>query len=329
MNRDIWVYAEKINDHPSSVYMEILQKAQEMKQKMPGARVCGIVLGNEVDSYAKEVSKLGGEVVYVMDHAKLDTLDTCMIKEAFAELIKEYDPEVVLMGATALGSELAPAVAGKLKTGLAAHCVDIEVTNERINCIVPAFGGRVISEIYVPETRPVMASVRPGILGVGEECQGDSSAEIKNIECEFLDDVNSPVEMISFQQDAPSQGVKLEDAEIVVCAGRGVSTQEDFDQLKTLAEKLNAGIGYTRSFADLGLVEDESDMIGTSGKSIKPQLFLGFGISGAAHHTCGMNKSKLVITINKDENARMFAHSDYGAVGDAGKVISALIKQLK
>ena len=326
MNRDIWVYAEKLGNSPAPVYYELVCKANEMREKMPGARVCGIVVGKDTADMVRAASVEGVDAIYVMDHDKLDTLDACMLKIAFADMVRQYDPEVVLVGATALGSELAPATAGKLKTGLAAHCVDIEVTEERINCMVPAFGGRVISEIYVPNTRPVMASVRPGIFDAPTECELNPAAEVVCADNSIMNDAVSPVDMVSFVEDAPTNDIKLEDAEIVVCAGRGVSTQENFDELKALASKLQAAVGCTRSFVDLGLVPDESTMIGTSGKSVKPQLFLGFGISGAAHHTCGMNKSKLVITVNKDEKARMFQESDFGVVGDAGKVIRALNK---
>lgn len=326
MNRDIWVYAEKLGNSPAPVYYELVCKANEMKLKMPGARVCGVVIGKDSADMVKAAAVEGVDVVYAMDHEKLDTLDACMLKTAFADMVRRYDPEVVLVGATALGSELAPATAGKLRTGLAAHCVDIEVTEERINCMVPAFGGRVISEIYVPSTRPVMASVRPGIFDGPEVVSANDSAEVICVDDSVMKDAVSPVTMISYVEDAPSNAIKLEDAEIVVCAGRGIMNQENFDELKILADKLQAAVGCTRSFVDLGLVPDESTMIGTSGKSVKPQLFLGFGISGAAHHTCGMNKSKMVITVNKDEKARMFSESDFGAVGDAGKVLKALNK---
>lgn len=327
MNRDIWVYAEKLGNDPAPVYGELVCKANEMKKSMDGAKVYGVVLGSDVDEYAKKAANAAVDGVYVIDHSKLGTLDACMLKVAFSELVKKYEPEVVLVGATALGSELAPGVAGQLKTGLAAHCVDIQVTPERINCMVPAFGGRVVSEIYVPTKRPVMASVRPGIFEA-DDAAASESAEIINVDGSFMDAVTSPVEMIGYEQDAPTNDIKLEEADIVVCAGRGVNKEEAYKDILTLAEKLGAAFGYTRSFVDLGFVPDESRMIGTSGKSVKPQLFLGFGISGAAHHTCGMNKSKLVITVNKDENARMFSDSDFGAVGDAGKTIKALVDRL-
>ncbi|MBQ6314528.1 MAG: electron transfer flavoprotein subunit alpha/FixB family protein [Mogibacterium sp.] len=329
MNRDIWVFAEKLGNSPAPVYYELVCKANEMKQKMPGSKVCGVVIGKDTDDMVRAASIRGVDAIYAMDHDRLDTLDACMLKIAFADMVRQYDPEVVLVGATALGSELAPATAGKLKTGLAAHCVDIEVTEERINCMVPAFGGRVISEIYVPNTRPVMASVRPGIFDAPAEHEADSAAEVICVDNSIMNDAVSPVAMVSFVEDAPTNDIKLEDAEIVVCAGRGVSTQEAFDKLRALADKLDAGIGYTRSFADTGLVPDESNMIGTSGKSVKPKVFLGFGISGAAHHVCGMNKSDLVITVNKDPKAKMFQFSDYGIVGDAAKMVCALLEKVE
>lgn len=325
MNKEIWVFTETIDGTPAPVYKELLCKAVELAGQMGDTRVCSVVLGHEIQNVVQQILAMGGDAIYAVDHSKLSYYESNNYAVAMEHLIRKYQPEMVLVGATALGSELAPTVAAKCKTGLAAHCIDIRLGENRVNCMVPAFGGRVVSEIYIPDTKPMMASVRSGILSAYD--LPAKEAEVIQADAAFLDTYVSKEELVSFTPNV-STGKKLEEADIVVCAGRGIMDESVWNHLQELADKLGAGIGYTRSFADTGLVPDESNMIGTSGKSVKPKVFLGFGISGAAHHVCGMNKSKLVVTINKDANSKMFQHSDMGAVGDADKMICALLDQL-
>lgn len=326
MNKEIWVFAEIVDGTPVPVYGELLCKARELAEGMGNTRVCSVVLGHNIQSAVEAVATMGGDAVYSIDHEKLAHYESNNFAVAFEQLIRTYGPVMVLVGATALGSELAPTVAAKCKTGLAAHCIDIRLGEDRVNCMVPAFGGRVVSEIYIPDTKPMMASVRAGILSAYKLPSKES--EIVCVDTSFMDNYVAKEELVSFTPNV-STGKKLEEANIVVCAGRGIMTESVWNHLQALADKLDAGIGYTRSFADTGLVPDESDMIGTSGKSVKPKVFLGFGISGAAHHVCGMNKSGLVITVNKDSKAKMFQFSDYGIVGDADKMICALLEKLE
>lgn len=325
MMKEIWVFAETIDGAPVPVYKELLCKAHELAEAMGETHICSVVLGHQIRSAVDVVTSMGGNVVYAMDHEKLAQYESGNFAVAMESLIHTYKPEMVLFGATALGSELAPTVAAKCKTGLAAHCVDIRLGEDRVNCMVPAFGGRVVSEIYIPDTKPMMASVRAGILNAYD--LPAKTAEVIKADSSCMDGYTAKEEFVSFIPNV-STGKKLEEADIVVCAGRGIMSESVWNHLQELADKLDAGIGYTRSFADTGLVSDESNMIGTSGKSVKPKVFLGFGISGAAHHVCGMNKSKLVVTINKDANSKMFQHSDMGVVGDADKMICALLEKL-
>lgn len=325
MKKEIWVFAEVLDAAPAPVHRELLCKSRELAEKLGDVTVCSVVLGHNMQEFVQRVSSMGADKVYVVDHEKLAHYESNNFAVAMENLVRTYKPEMLFIGATALGSELAPTVAAKCKTGLAAHCVDIRVGKDRIDCMVPAFGGRVISEIYIPDTRPIMASVRPGIL---ETCElPEKTAEIIEADASFLDDYVAKEELVSFEPRV-SSGKRLEEADIVIGVGRGIMKEEIWNDIQELAEKLNAGIGYTRCFVDTGLVGDETDMIGTSGKSVKPKVFLGFGISGATHFVCGMNKSDLVVSVNKDENCKMFEFSDYGVVADAGKIISAMLEEL-
>lgn len=325
-NKDIWILAEYSDGKLNTAYKELLTKAKDLAVNMENSRVCSVVLGHKVDSIVKEVENSGADIVYSIDNEKLAIYNIDYYTAALEQLNFKYKPDLFLIGATARGSEIAPTLAARLHTGLAAHCIDIKL-NEDNNavCLVPAFGGKVISEILIPDHRPQMASVRPGILDA-KEFEKNPDIEIIKYDAK-LDDV---VSGIVFESFVPTQvsTKKLEEAEIVICAGRGVTTEETWDNINKLAEKLNASIGYTRCLIDRGFVEDESDMIGTSGKSIKPKIYLGIGVSGATHHVCGMTKSGMIININRDKNAKIFGISDYKVVGDSKVMVDALLEKL-
>lgn len=324
MKKEIWVFAEaNMNGQATPVYKELLCKATELSQQIEGSAVCSVIIGNNVESLLKEVSESGISKVYVVEHEKLADYNSENYAIAFESLITKYSPEMILIGATALGSELAPTVAAKVKTGLAAHCVDIRVDGDKVNNMVPAFGGRVLSEIYIPDVRPMMASIRSGILESYELAMCDS-VEIVKEDASYMDSFIAREELLEFKPNVVS-GRQLENAKVVIGVGRGIATDESWDNVQKFADRLDAPIGCTRSFVDMGKVPDESSMIGTSGKSVKPEVFIGFGISGAAHYICGMNKSKLIISINKDENAKMFNFSDYGVIGDVNIILPALL----
>lgn len=319
-NKEIWVFAELSNGAPVNVFYELLGKADEIA-KAKDWKVAAVIIGSDVDAASEEI-KIHADKIYKAESGAFKDYTLEKYALAMEALIKEYEPEMVLVGASGIGSELAPTVAGKVRTGLAAHAIDIVVDEERdrINCMVPAFGGKVVSEIYIPEARPMMASIRPGILDCvvcHRECN-----EVVDFDTSFLDSIEAKEEFLEFTPEIVA-GVKLEEANVVIAAGRGVS-EAGWKSINEVAGKLGAAIAWSRNFIDTGIVDSESNMIGTSGKSVKPAVFIGGGISGATHFTCGMTKSKLIINVNRDENAKIFNHSDYGVVGDAAKFMSAL-----
>lgn len=318
--KEIWVFAELSKGMPVNVSYELLGKADEIA-KGKDWEVASVLIGSDVTAAAEEVKGHTDKIYKAESYLLKDyTLERyALVMEA---LIKEYKPEMVLVGASSIGSELAPTTAGKVRTGLAAHAIDIVVDNERdrINCMVPAFSGKVISDIYIPEARPMMASIRPGILdrvSVSRNCH-----EIQVIDTSFLNSYEAKEEFLEYTPEVMT-GVKLEEANVVVAAGRGLSA-EGWKSANVIADKLGGAVAWSRSFVDTGIVDSEANMIGTSGKSVKPAVFIGAGISGAAHFVCGMNKSKLIISVNRDENAKIFNHSDFGVVGDAAKFMAAL-----
>ena len=242
------------------------------------------------------------------------------------KLVKRENPDIFLFGATAIGSELGPTVAARLKTGVAAHCVDMRIDeNENLIADVPSFGGKILGEILCPDTRPQMASVKPGIFVQGEEEQREP--DIINIDVSEINPEEFPLKAVGLEKKE-IEGVPLDKAEIVFCGGYGLGSKENWDKLEKLASLLGGAAACTRPVVDEGWAPGEHVMVGTSGKSIRPKAYIGFGISGATHHICGMKDSSLVISINRDKEAPIFEVSDAGIASDLNKILDELITRL-
>ena len=250
--------------------------------------------------------------------AVIDLLETAVREEA---------PDVLLMGATALGEEAAPALGVRLGTGVAAHCNELERADDgRLACMVPAFGGRVIGEIFIPDTKPAIATVKPGVF----EGDADSAGGYRDHICSLPDGAGGVPEScggVTLTGCRPRQNTSeaLEKAKIIVCGGFGIGSEEGWKKIEMLAEKLGGAAGCTRPVVDMEWGPDEYSMIGTSGRTVKPKVYIGFGISGAAHHLCGIKDADVIISINKDKEAEVFSASDYAGVFDAGKMLDELL----
>ena len=325
MAKEIWVYAEQNRGELAGVVKELLAKSREIASAMGNYTIAAVVAGAGNSAVREQLGTFGADKVYDLDHRELADYRCDVYGAALAETVKRYEPEYFFIGATGIGSELAPTVAGLLRTGLAAHCIDLRWSGERLNCMVPAFGGKVVSEIFIPNARPVMASVRPGILDAAEA--EAKSAETVTVDTAFLDTITSGEEFLGFEENE-STAMDIETAEVVISAGRGAASDIAWNAVNGLASKLGGAVAYSRSFMDTGRVPDESGMIGTSGKSVKPKLLINAGISGAAQYVCGIDRSRTIISINKTPKAAIFGHSDYGVIGDADKILPAVLEKL-
>ena len=234
MAKEIWVFAEVSGRIIASVTKELLAASQKLAEEMGVYTVAAVLAGKENNSFTEELGNCGAEKVYSLEHEGLEHYRSDFYGCALAQLIKPFNPEYFLLGATAVGSELAPTVAGLLETGLAAHCIDLRWNGERLNCMVPAFGGKVVSEICIPNARPVMASVRPGILNV--EPAETKTPQVIKADASFLDDVVSGEEFLGFKANEES-GTDIETAEIIFSAGRGVASDASWNAIQQLAEK--------------------------------------------------------------------------------------------
>lgn len=326
--KNIWIYAEHKNMKISDSFYELLSKAQVVaKALQDDTKIAAVVLGDEIEEVVEELKISGVDIVYAASHPKLKQYDPEYYPAALTTLSKKYQPKMIWIGASFEGSELAPSVAAKLKTGLAAHCVDILVNPQgEIVHMVPAFGGKMLSEILIPNSRPIMASIKPGVFRK-EDIETDIEAEVIWDFAEILDTFESRFKLVS-QIEINTIGLPVEKAEVIVAGGFGIGDAKTWDKVKNLATAINAAVGYTRPLVDIELEETDENMIGASGKCVRPKLYLAFGISGSSHHLCGMKDSGMIISVNTDKDADIFGASDYKVVADCDTILDELLKQL-
>jgi electron transfer flavoprotein alpha subunit len=281
-----------------------------------------------LESEAERLAGYGAGVIYLADDPSLAMYSPVTYVPILAGLAASKRPDIYLFGATAIGSALGPAVAARLRTGMAAHCLDLRI-NERggLTALVPSFGGKVIGEILCPNTTPQMASVKPGIFV--KKDPAPALARVEKMDASLWSDaLNSaglePRDVVVI----PPKGMPLKEADIVICGGFGVGSQENWQLLETLAQYAGGASACTRPVVDEGWAEERS-MIGTSGQSIRPKVYLGFCISGATHHICGMNEAGVVISVNNDSSAPIFEVSDYGTIADVNSILPLLVDAFK
>lgn len=329
---DLWVIVERSAGGYRKVALELLSRGRRLADRLhevmghrPG--VWAVITGTDGMPGPEEMYGYGADGVLVVTHPRLEEYRTDLHAAVLADLIRERSPQIVLFGATAWGSEIAPTVAARVKTGLAAHCVDLQINGQGLLVqLVPAFGGKVLGEILCPHHRPQMASVRPGIF-LAEPVRRNDSGVMVNIRPALPAD-DECVKVLEVQRQELAEK-PLEEAEVVIAGGWGVGSKENWMLLEELAELLGGAVGCTRPALDEGWTRGEHTMIGTSGKTVRPKVYLGFGISGATHHVVGMKDSGLVVSVNTSPSADIFQFSDVKVVADARAVAEALIAELK
>lgn len=328
-DQGIWVVAEQTVDGISRVSFELLAKARELKEQGGlQAPVTAVLLGEKLDDYAVKLAEAGAEAMILVDHPALRYYQNDLYAAILKALVEQKEPSIILMGATAAGSDLAPTLGAKLRTGVSAHCVDMRLNEEgHLVAVVPAFGGKVLGDILCTNFRPQIATVRPGILGK-VVCFMKQKCSIEEFDITgILTQDKGRVKAIGMMHEEV-KGVPLEEAEIVVAGGFGMETKENWQHLETLAKVLGGAVGCTRPPIDEGWAK-EYQMIGTSGKSVRPKVYIGVGISGATHHICGMKDAGLVVSINKDEKASIFDVSDIRITADAAVILPLVLEGLQ
>lgn len=321
MAKNIFVFCEQRDGEIQNVALELLGVARELASATDD-KVCAMLLGNGVEGKAQELVAYGADTVYVVDHANLDKFVTEPYAQAVTHIAKKYEPNVILFGATSIGRDLAPRLSARLRTGLTADCTKLEMDAEgNLFMTRPAFGGNLFATIICPDSRPQMSTVRPGVM---KKLEADASRQGEVVlESVEWDDSKFAVTVIE-EVKAEKAEANIEDAKILVSCGRGVKNLENAHEL---AHKLKATVSASRTLVDAGLVE-HARQVGQTGKTVRPEAYLAFGISGAIQHLAGMEESEFIVAVNTDKNAPIFKVANLGIVADAEAVFKNLNKML-
>ncbi|MCW0825007.1 electron transfer flavoprotein subunit alpha/FixB family protein [Clostridioides difficile] len=322
---NVLVVIEQRENVIQTVSLELLGKATEIAKDYD-TKVSALLLGSKVEGLIDTLAHYGADEVIVVDDEALAVYTTEPYTKAAYEAIKAADPIVVLFGATSIGRDLAPRVSARIHTGLTADCTGLAVAEDTKLLLMtrPAFGGNIMATIVCKDFRPQMSTVRPGVMKKNEPDE-TKEAVINRFKVEF-NDVDKLVQVVQVIKEAKKQ-VKIEDAKILVSAGRGMGGKENLDILYELAEIIGGEVSGSRATIDAGWL-DKARQVGQTGKTVRPDLYIACGISGAIQHIAGMEDAEFIVAINKNPEAPIFKYADVGIVGDVHKVLPELISQL-
>lgn len=323
---NIWVIGEQIDKHIHPVTVELIGEGRKLADKI-GKELHVVIPGYEMKEVAEKMLHYGVDKVLYLEHELLKEFNTDGYAMSISDLILERKPEIVLVGATSIGRDLGPRIAARIGTGLTADCTKLEIdeTDGKLLQTRPAFGGNLMATIICPKNRPQMSTVRPGVMAkaqYSEEKKGELETIVPNLNKDMI-----RTELVD-KIPAGAKKVNLIDAKIIVSGGRGLKDPSGFKLIRELAEALDGEVGSSRAAVDAGWIES-IHQVGQTGTTVRPDLYIACGISGAIQHQAGMHDSKYIVAINKDPNAPIFEICDYGIVGDLFEVIPALIESLK
>lgn len=321
----VWVIGEQREGKINPVTIELIGEGRKLADQL-GKELAVVIAGYEVEKEVKELLHYSVDKVYYINDPLLKDFTTDGYAISIANLIERKKPEVVLVGATSIGRDIAPRIAGKVGTGLTADCTRLEIdsTDNKLLQTRPAFGGNLMATIVCPKNRPQMSTVRPGVMA--KAVRNESETGILEVVTPELTEKMIRTRLVEILPQE-KKSVNLTDARIIVSGGRGLKRAEGFELIKELADKLGAEIGASRAAVDSGWIE-HSHQVGQTGTTVRPELYIACGISGAIQHLAGMSDSKYIVAINKDAKAPIFSICDYGIVGDLYEIIPEMIESL-
>ncbi|MBR6430408.1 MAG: electron transfer flavoprotein subunit alpha/FixB family protein [Oscillospiraceae bacterium] len=324
--KDLWVFVETDDGKAKSVGYELLTPGRTLADKL-GQKLVAVVMGKDVDAVAADCIAYGADQVILVEGDEYKNYNTDAETYAMTELIGKYRPAIVFYGATNNGRDLGPRVACKLGTGLTADCTGLDIEEETglLMSTRPTFGGNLMATIAIPDNRPQMSTVRPGVFKKGVK-DPDRKGEIIREEL-HMDPALAKVRLVERVKEV-AQAVNLEEAEIIVSGGRGLKEAKNFQLIQDLADALGATVGASRAAVDAGWIP-HAHQVGQTGKTVAPKIYIACGISGAIQHLAGMSGSDTVVAINRDPDAPIFSVADYGIVGDLFEVLPALTEQIR
>ena len=337
--KGVFIYAQQVDNEISPIAFELIGKGKELAKDL-NTEVTAVLLGSNVKGLADQLAVYGADKVIVVDNPVLETYRTEPYAQALTAVINEYKPEIMLVGATAIGRDLGPTVSARVQTGLTADCTMLEIGDfplvavpgkedeQKHNQLLmtrPAFGGNTIATIACPDNRPQMATVRPGVMQKITPIEGAKANVV-----EFNPELKENNKYVEIEEVVKAVGnvENIMDAKILVSGGRGVGSAENFGMLKELADVLGGMVSCSRAAVENGWLAQDYQ-VGQTGKTVRPNVYFAIGISGAIQHVAGMEESDIIIAINKDADAPIFDVADYGIVGDLNKIVPALTAQLK
>ncbi|MHA1309508.1 MAG: FAD-binding protein [Candidatus Helarchaeota archaeon] len=324
--KGVWIIGEHYNNKIKNYVYQLLGKGRELADKLK-VELTIILLGSELDENLEELGMYGADRVIYVKSPLLRNYYSEIYVNVITDLIIEYKPEIVLVGATPIGRDFAPRISKRLQTGLTADCTGLDIDQETRNLLLqtrPTFGGNIMATIRTPNSRPQMSTIRPGMFKVPKKM--DKKPKIKIIEGKFKEsDISTNIVKIIKRG---KKRINLEEAQIVVAGGRGIGSKENFKIIKDLAKELNAEVAGSRVAVELGWIDPERQ-VGQTGKTISPRLYIACGISGAIQHKVGILCSDIIVAINKDPNAPIFEIAHYGIVGDLHKVVPAITREIR
>ncbi|MBW2060279.1 MAG: electron transfer flavoprotein subunit alpha/FixB family protein [Deltaproteobacteria bacterium] len=320
----IWVFVEHRQGQLIEVGLELVQKALDLGRQAKW-KVAAVLVGHHVSALAEEILTYGVNEVLMADDPLLKDYCNQAYAKTLATAVRHNQPEIFLLGATAMGMDLGPRLAAKLRTGLSAHCIDLELTDAgELLAVVPGWGGSIMAKISCLRTRPQMATVKPGVFDLPQS--GQPRGRIITLD-PVVDTKDITYRIVEVEREEVQQS-DLDTAEVVVAGGWGVGAAENWKLIQDLASVLGGAVGATRPAVDEGWAE-EKQMIGTSGRTVKPKLYIGVALSGHMHHMVGIKNPDLMVGINQDRTAPIFTHCDIGLVGDFKEILPKLITAIK
>ena len=325
--RGVWVVIEQYDGITAKVSWELLGTGADLAATL-GVPLSAVIIGHKVGHLCNEAFEHGADKAILLDAPVYRYYRTQSYTEAICHLIQKHRPEVILMGATAQGRDLAGAVATEVKTGLTADCTGLGIDDKRnLMQTRPAFGGNIMATIMCDKYRPQMATVRPHVMPMPEHQPGRKGEVILEGFAPLEQDVLVKVLEVINDRDGKDQ-VDVAGAEIIVSGGRGLMNKENFALLQELADELGGVVGSSRSAVDAGWIS-HSRQVGQTGKTVRPKIYIACGISGAIQHMVGMQDSDTIIAINRDPEAPIFQIATYGVVGDLFQVVPALTSKVR
>lgn len=335
--KNVFVYCEITEEgHIADVSLELCSKGRKLADELK-VNLEAIVIGNKLNGIQKELTPFGVDTVYLADDKRLFPYTTLPHASILSKLLKEHQADIVLVGATSIGRDLAPRVASTLRCGLTADCTSLEIGDHYVKKtdttyknllyqIRPAFGGNIVATIINPDMHPQMATVREGVMKK-EEVKSKKTPEIIDIDVNnYVSDSDFVVKII--ERHIEAQKVNIKGAQIIVAGGYGVGSKSNFELLYQLADAIGGEVGATRAAVDAGFEEHERQ-IGQTGVTVRPKLYIACGISGAVQHRAGMDQSAQIISINIDENAPITQIADYNIRGRLEDVLPKMLKYFK